>query len=259
VRELLNGDVNQQVQAVWLYLSDGDKAAIPFGLLREPIELKPQSDPIIYRNFIEGAGSRAIGVGYPEGVNLAFDANNMRLALIWHGPFIDASRHWTGRGVGFETPLGDDILPLPNRVPFLVLDQPDREFPTEPGRDLGYKFLGYRLDRDKRPIFRYSFSGMTVEDCSVPMKGTGKFGKLKRTLHFEGTDATNELWYRAAIADKIEPIEPVEYRIDGVWKMSVENTSTVKTMIRASAGKKELLVPIRLKDGNATVTQTYEW
>ena len=116
IRDTLHADVNLQVQAVWLYLSDRDKAAVPVGLIREPIELKPRTEPIIYRNFIEGAGSRAIGVGYPEGVNLAFDANNMRLALIWHGAFIDAARHWTGRGVGFETPLGDDVLPLPNGI-----------------------------------------------------------------------------------------------------------------------------------------------
>ena len=40
----------------------------------------PFEEAIIYRNFIEGAGTRAIGVGYPEKLNLAFDANEMRLA-----------------------------------------------------------------------------------------------------------------------------------------------------------------------------------
>ena len=53
-----------------------------------------------------GPAPRAIGVGYPEKVNLAFDANDLRLAMIWQGAFIDAARHWTDRGVGFEGAAG---------------------------------------------------------------------------------------------------------------------------------------------------------
>ena len=61
----------------------------------------PEGEATLYRNFIDGVGPRAIGVGYHEGVNLAFDANNMRLAMIWHGEFIDGARHWIARGQGF--------------------------------------------------------------------------------------------------------------------------------------------------------------
>ncbi|MFN3484700.1 MAG: hypothetical protein ACK44W_04365, partial [Planctomycetota bacterium] len=60
----------------------------------------PQDEAIIYRNFIQGAGPRAIAVGYPEHAHLAFDANHMRLALLWRGDFIDASKHWVDRGPG---------------------------------------------------------------------------------------------------------------------------------------------------------------
>ena len=61
-----------------------------------------KQEPIVYRNFITGAGNRGIGVGYPERAHLAFDANDLRLAMIWQGAFMDARRHWTGRGEGFE-------------------------------------------------------------------------------------------------------------------------------------------------------------
>ena len=80
-----------------------------------PSRSMPDKEAIIYRNFIEGSGSRAIGVGYPEKANLAFDANELRLALIWQGEFIDAARHWTDRGAGFEPPLGENVLHLPSR------------------------------------------------------------------------------------------------------------------------------------------------
>ena len=59
------------------------------------------------------AGTRAIGVGYAEKLNLAFDAESCRLAMLWHGGFIDAARHWSARGAGFEKPLGDKVLHLP--------------------------------------------------------------------------------------------------------------------------------------------------
>jgi mono/diheme cytochrome c family protein len=91
--KILDGTVDAQIDAIWRYLSDGDKAIFPVGLVTGKIELVALDEPIVYRNFIEGAGARAIGVGYPEKLNLAFDANNMRLALLWHGAFIDAARH----------------------------------------------------------------------------------------------------------------------------------------------------------------------
>lgn len=258
VRNVLNADVNLQVQAVWKYLSDGSKAAVPVGLVREPIELKPVTEPIVYRNFIEGAGSRGIGVGYPEGVNLAFDANDMRLALVWHGAFIDASRHWTGRGQGFEGPLGDHVIPLPNHSPFVELDRPDREVSTKSGRELGYKFLGYNLDPQQRPVFRYSAQGLTVEDHPVPIQGEGKNATLKRTLKFDGT-ASNQLWYRAAVADRIEASGDRRYLIDGNWTMEITGASLDKPVIREISGKKELLVPLKLKAGKAEFTQHYIW
>ena len=244
-----------------MYLTDRDKAAVPSGLIRELIELKPKSEPIIYRNFIEGSGTRAIGVGYPEGVNLSFDANNMRVAMIWHGAFIDASRHWTGRGQGFEPPLGDDVIPLPKQVPFLVLDKPDREFPNEAARDIGYRFLGYYLDSQQRPIFRYSMPGLTVEDQSVPAKGPrqGSGATLKRTLMVEGTAETSQLWFRAAVADKLDELDDGRYRIDDVWTMEVNASGSDKPMIRSSSRNKELLVPIRLKNRKAAISLHYIW
>lgn len=259
VRNVLNADVNLQVQAVWMYLSDRTKAAVPVGLVREPIELKPVTEPIIYRNFIEGAGSRGIGVGYSEGVNLAFDANDMRLALIWHGAFIDASRHWTGRGQGFEGPLGDHVIALPNHVPFVELDRPDGEAATKSGREQGYKFLGYRLDEQQRPVFRYSVEGLIVDDHSVPERGEGKYATLKRHLRFDGPGHVKPLWYRAAIADKIEAVSGRRFQIDGTWSMEITGTSLDKPLIRDAGDKKELLVPIRLKDGKAEFTLHYIW
>ena len=83
--KILDGKKQTQIQAVWNYLSDGPRARTPVGVITQSMELIPTFEPIIYRNFIEGAGPRAIGVGYPEQMSLAFDANDLRLAMIWQG------------------------------------------------------------------------------------------------------------------------------------------------------------------------------
>ena len=85
--------------------------------------LVAEKEARIYRNFIEGAGPRAIGVGYPGGLNLAYDANNMRIALLWRGEYIDAARHWNGRGQGFQPPLAEEVSKGAPGVPFAALPE----------------------------------------------------------------------------------------------------------------------------------------
>lgn len=257
IRDVLNADVNLQIAAVRLYLADGDKAAVPVGLVREPIELKPDREPIIYRNFIEGSGSRAIGVGFPERVNLSWDANDMRLALIWHGAFIDASRHWTGRGVGYQAPLGDHLLTLPANAPLAKLASPNDPWPTGMARENGFRFLGYRLDADQRPMFRLQFAGLTVEDHAIPLVKSGeRFAGLDRTISFSGT-SNEQIYYRAAAASKIEKISESEYRVDGYWTMTMSGGGS--PVLRQAGNQWELLVPINLVDGKAALKQKYAW
>lgn len=253
--DVLGGKADIQIEAMWVYLLDGNKAQLPTGLQRESFPLVAQSNAVIYRNFIEGAGTRAIGVGYPEKANLAFDANDMRLSLIWHGAFIDAAKHWSGRGQGFEGPLGDNILPLHKGVPFAVLDKADTAWPADPAKSLGYRFLGYRLSPDDRPTFLYTFGDVNIEDVPNPI--AGKEVTLKRTLKLSATRAPANLHYRAAIGTKIETLGGAWYRVDGTWKVKLEGGET--PVLRQAAGKTELLVPIRFQDGKAELIEEFSW
>jgi len=256
IRDVLNANVDQQIAAVRLYLADGARAAVPVGLVREPIELKPDGEPILYRNFIEGGGSRAVGVGYPERVNLAWDANEMRLALIWHGAFMDASRHWTGRGVGFEAPLGDHVIALSGGAPLAHLVSENDPWPGTPARDSGYRFLGYRLDEQQRPTFRYSFQGATIEDQPIPRIVPGDaFAGLDRTITVTGTP-TESLVYRALAAGRIEKLSETDYRIDGFWTLRI--TGAVPRL-RQAGDRWELLVPIAPTDGQTRFQLSYHW
>ncbi|HZZ78202.1 MAG TPA: c-type cytochrome [Gemmataceae bacterium] len=255
LKGVLGGKADAQIEAIWMYLSDGKGAILPAGMNKQSIPLIPTTEAIIYRNFIQGAGPRAIGVGFPERAHVAFDANEMRLAMIWQGLFIDARRHWTDRGVGFEPPMGDNIMHLPTGVSFYVLSQPDEPWPTKSAKDLSYKFLGYNVTDDQRPTFRYKFHDITIEDTPNAVE-TKLNPAIRRTITLKTENPIDKLYYRAAVADKIEAEKNGWYRI-GDWRMRIE--SDAQPIIRQAGNKKELLVPIRFKDNSAKLVQEYVW
>ncbi len=253
--DLVEGKAVNQIEAIWVFLSEGKAARPPIGVGgKKSIPLVPDKSAIIYRNFIQGAGTRAIAVGYPEKAHLAFDANEMHLALIWQGAFIDAGRHWSDRGEGFQGPLGDNVLKLHGGAAFAVLSKSDEAWPTAPPKELGWKFKGYRLTPDDRPTFLYSFGDVQVED--FPNAVAGSDPSLHRTLKLTAANAVENLSFRAAVGTKIEALGDGWYRIDG-WKMKLEGNTT--PLIRQSNGKAELLVPVRFRDGKAQIAQTLVW
>ena len=247
--DILDGSASQQIEAMWIYLGDGAKAQLPVGVGGGSfIPLVPDKTAIVYRNFIQGAGPRAIAVGYPEKLHLAFDANELRIAMLWQGDFMDAGRHWSGRGEGYEPPLGDNVLHLHGGTPFARLDKPDAPWPTGSARANGFRFKGYKLDKQERPTFRYAFGDVAISDRPDP---AGK-ETMKRTFSLAGKSGA--LAYRAAVANKIEAETGDWYKVDGAWRIRAKGAR-----IRKSAGKQELLVPVSLKDGKASFTVEYKW
>lgn len=279
---VLGGDTSKQIHSVWAFLSDGDRAAIPLGLGRDPIELVAVDRAVIYRNFIEGAGPRAIGVGYPEKINVAFDANDLRLALAWQGAFIDAARHWTDRGVGFQGPLGDNVLKLTGGVEWAKLDAPEATWPTQSAKQLGYHFRGYRLASQGKPVYQYDAAGVRIEDEIQPAAATEQ-ARLTRTLtvSLRGDEpappaskdnVTNSgapavaptakpgdtIWFRAAAGQKIEAVGAGEWRVDGLWnvKLTVADATPV---VRSSGNRAELLVPVKVARPSVRIVQEIVW
>jgi mono/diheme cytochrome c family protein len=249
---ILDGKAATQVESIWAYLNS-KSPSIPIGMGKKFMPLVPYEDAIIYRNFIEGAGTRAIGVGYPEKLNLAFDANELRLAMIWKGGFIDAAKHWTDRGAGFEGPLGDDVMKLPSGAAFAFLAKSDTAWPTGNPKEAGFKFLGYTLTKDDRPTFRYAFKDVTIEDFPNP---SGKENAtLKREFKLASEKPVEGLYFRAAVGSKIEAAGEGWYKVDG-WKVRIDGADAT---IRRSGGKSELLVPLRFVDGKAKFVQEFNW
>ncbi|MBE2283688.1 MAG: hypothetical protein IAE77_09560 [Prosthecobacter sp.] len=217
-----------------------------------PIPITVKEEPVIYRNFIQGAGNRAIAVGYPGGINIAWSAESMNLAEFWRGAFIDASRHWNSRGGGHEKPLGYDvILPTGEATPALfVADKPDAEWPRwEKGkRHDGFAWKGYTLDARRNPTFRYTWNNAEIEE-SFTAQGDGNKPDGKPTL-IRSVKITGELpanaWYRVG-AGRFEAK-------DGSFAL-VSPKSFRITAPGAQIAGTNLVIPAKA----GTMTITYQW
>lgn len=255
--KLLDGKTETQIASVWTFLSDAEKARAPLGLGGSPIEIIAETEAVIYRNFIDGAGPRAIGVGYPEQANLAFDANNMQITLLWQGAFIDAAKHWNGRGQGFQPPLGDNILKLPAAAPFAILESAAAPWPAGSVKEAGYRFRGYRLDKKRQPTFMYSLGEIAIGDFPQPIPNDDSPG-LRRTLTLSSSTTQQNLFYRAAVGGKITATDDGWFTIDGDWKTRVDSPGG-KPILRKSGNNMELLVPVELRGKKTTITQEFSW
>ncbi len=252
--KILDGKADTQIRAMWVYLADGEKARIPYGLGRDPIELIPEEEALIYRNFIEGGGPRAIGVGYPEHVNLAFDANQMRLAMIWQGAFMDASKHWVDRGAGFQPPLGDNVVHLANGAPLAILADETTPWPAKPAKEIGFKFRGYHLDDKRQPTFLYSFDDVDIADEPLPIKDGEQLG-FRRTFTLTAKKPTEHLYLRAAVGE----IKPAGSAFSVGKELQIKLSGGGKPIIRGDGNNAELLVPVTFTNGQAKIVQEYGW
>lgn len=257
IRDVLDGNVEQQMLAVWLYLTDGDKAGVPEGLTSGSIILAADTEPRIYRNFIEGVSPRGIAVAYPENVNLCFDAEELDLALIWENGFIDAAKHWVGRGPGFQRPYGDNLLSLVRGAPFAELDSLEAGWPTEHARELGYRFHGYRFNEKRQPVFLYSFDDVTISDAIIPASHGDATAAFNRTLTL-GSRSGRRLWFRAAAGSKIELADGV-FVVDDHLRLKVDATAASEPVVRQNGGRFELLVPVDVSPVAGEIHLRYQW
>ncbi len=267
VRDVYEGDPVRQMQALWMFLSDGDKAAAPDGLIAQAIELVPGKTPVIYRNFLDGLTARGIAVGYPEQADLAWDAEKMALAAVWHGKFLDASKHWTGRGADKISPLGDHVIRPETTTPIAVLPSQDTAWPTDPPRTLGYRFRGYVLNEREQPAFQYTVPVadghvVNVSDLPIPVVDPARPGEpgMRRTLTLSSGAAVSNLYVRIA-RGAITPPEAAGgvWTIDGGWTVRIHSTPKATPFVRGQGKDAELLVPVVFESGKAEVMLDLAW
>ena len=237
---VLGGDSGQQRDALWQYLEQGPDASEPAGLVLEPLVVMVKDEAVIIRRAFPGIGKRGIGVGYPGGINLSFDAEQMRLASLWTGGFIEASGIWRGQGAGQARILGRDAIKFPPGPAFAVLTQPDLAWPVpDPTpRPRTVSFQGYTLDDRQRPTFRYVVDGFAVEDFFVERPDIDRL-RLERTLRFPAAPPAG-LYLRVAVDNSIEPRGANEFAIGKSLVVRLSGPGRV----RGAGAAKELLLPV---------------
>lgn len=198
--KVLRGDADAQAEAMWAYLALGPKLTLPEGVGPAlGLQLTVKERPIVFRTFLPDAGTRAIAVGYPDGLSLAFDATRCRLSYAWTGNFLDVSPVWNERGGNPARVLGPRLWTAPAGNPWALGggdkppdfaarakepgfggDQPELKWHDGP-RPL--RFDGYSTDAQGRPTFRYRIglkSELVVEERPEPLRAAAGAGLLRR-------------------------------------------------------------------------------
>ena len=160
--DILNGEADRQIASIYSFAksANGEPEGFPV-TANGAFELIPKDRPIVQRTFMEGVGTRAILVGFPSGVHVAYDGEHARPALAWKGKFFDAYNTWFSRFTPFEKPPGSEVVKWP-----------------EPATSAtNVRFDGYRLSTDGVPVFLLSVGSAHVEE-----RLDGIDNGLRRTL-----------------------------------------------------------------------------
>jgi len=179
-QDVLGGDRDRQIAAMWAYLKGSSNAPLPAKIeaaRAQDFELMPSERPVLLRTFMHGVGQHAIAVGFPAQVHFAYDAWDCRPALLWRSRFLDAEGTWFVRFAPPADPLGDKVVQLPTGYSLVSLAPPlSRPTPLPAAR-----FKGYRLDDAGVPTFLSHWNGLSVSERLEPIDGG-----LKRTWVLEG-------------------------------------------------------------------------
>ena len=203
----------------------------------------------IYRNFIDNTAPRAIGIGFPNGLNIAYSADNLAAELFWNGKFMDGGHHWTDRGAGNEPPAGTNIIKLSDGQGVLLESGAGSvvRFAREKGKEekewnfsavnVAAEFKGYDLDKAGNPTFRAAGEGFALSDAWQAAEASGK-ATLTRTLNVTGDKAVVIVLSRALAVSG--PTDGVAEIAGGLLVRAVSGPAP-----KANAADKSLTVTLR--------------
>ena len=184
--------------------------------------------------------THAVNVGNQDKLHYTYDLSNGAIAQIWKGDFLDTSPMWDNRGDGSSRPRGA-VLALTDAQIFVSNDSKGT-FSEAPIESSNYRALGYDLNTDNLPTFRYKIYGSDVEDQIRITEG--KY--LTRTLNVKNMDATKPMMCRLAVGSSISKLTDDTYQVDGKSYYIKVPTGTVVT-IEKSGENTMLLVPVKDK------------
>lgn len=224
----------QSVMGVWV-AGPGFRAvplhtlgSIMAGVAQDPILLDAKQTTIL-RSFSDlmkdgkklKRVTHAVNVGSPEKLHYTYDLDNGAIAQIWKGDFLETSPMWDDRGDGSSRPRGV-VLPLPDVAPIVATNG-----------NSSFKTLGYDLDENDMPTFRYQVNGSEINDKIRVSEN--KF--FTRTISHKFNPNNTSLSCKIAEGKSISKVSESTYLVDNAYFVKVENATLQTTDSNATLTK----------------------
>lgn len=215
------------------------------GELSDPILVEPSGAPTVLRSFLQHGGGKkthAVSVGDPRNVHYAYDLAQGSLLWAWKGPFVQANKMWEGRGIEQRVvPQGSGPI-FSGAPPLAVLPNRTTAWPDSVQSDIEHEYLGYHLDEQGQPTFRYRIQGLTVHDL---LRADSTGGRLIRTIQLSGAPSSAPVFVRLLQADTLRAAGNDRFVAgDRQYYVELLNASNEHVQLRRSAGARELLLPV---------------
>ena len=231
-QQILNGDTTEQLRAIWYYFTIGQTQRLPKGLKVDPVILKPDQKVSVYRGRSSVAGYRGIAIGFPQGLNMSFNAELMNFTSFWKGRFVDVN--WRGQapgnfnpaeratifnsGIPFQTSFENGQWPQPPKIDGKDRTNPDPLFVQRHG----FKFKGY-FTKDNQVTFMYGYKDIYIED-SVNSQSEKE---IVRSLEFNSPKA-QKIYFKIAETSSLKEVSKKVFRIDNSLEIETSEGSALK-------------------------------
>jgi hypothetical protein len=223
----------------------------------DPIRVEPAGEPVLLRSFVrwgEGKRTHVVNVGDPSGVHYTFDMEEGALLMGWRGPFLETTQMWNSRGEEQTALPRGSVLRLTTAPTLAILSDARTVWPDSMS-DGTYTPEGYTIGKDGRPTFLYRVGSVEVRDRTAP----GEDGvSLDRELRVSAPGGADGVYARIAEGSDVRRLRDGSYAIDG-FSYYVRPGDGAAPVIRERDGGQELLVPVRFRNGEATVSYSILW
>lgn len=228
-------------------------------VVQKPINMEPTTEPMVLRGFFEHEGevkTHTVSVGEPNGPSFVFDLQQGTPLGIWKGGFLDTSPMWRGRGQSqLMIPTGA-LIELADGPGIAKLEMDNSPWPDSMSIEQ-VQIQGYKLNRDRRPTFKYVMGQIPVEDYFEP-EMDGKI--LSRTLSYSNPQKTSGLWARIISAEKIEDLgDGVYYINQGQFYVKLSPQTLSRSVLRDSPSGQELLFPLSTTGEKEQIKYSLVW
>lgn len=252
-KNILKGNTTEQLRAMWHYFSIGQTQRLPRGLKVPPVELKAKNNVKVYRGRSTVAGFRGIAVGFPQGLNMAFDAEFMNYTTFWKGNFVQVN--WRGQAPGNFSPAERATI-FNSGIPFASLND-NEKWPMRAkieGKDRlnpdplfvknhGYQFKGYYTENDL-VVLMYKYKAINIEDRLVVVdKNT-----LKRTIKFDST-ANKSFSFKIVDSNSIKKVSETKFIINSSMEIETES--------KAKISGNNLIMDVKTPRGKSQISLKY--